>query len=114
MKNFLFILFICSFNVGFAQLNKMDTVQIKTSSVCGMCKKNIEAELVFTKGVKRATLDVATQTATIVFIPKKTNVDKLRKAINKVGYDADSSPANPKAYEKLADCCKKNNAIHLD
>jgi hypothetical protein len=31
----------------------------------------------------------------------------IQIAISKLGYDADSIPADPKAYEKLNACCKK-------
>jgi hypothetical protein len=29
-----------------------------------------------------------------------------------VGYDADEVPANPRAYQKLNECCKKDKGIH--
>jgi periplasmic mercuric ion binding protein len=90
------------------------TVQIKTSAVCKMCKAKIERELAFEKGVKNATLDVPSQILTVSFNPQKTDVDKIRKAINQTGYDADELPANPKAYDKLDDCCKKDQGIHED
>jgi hypothetical protein len=61
----------------------------------------------FEKGVKRATLDVESKELTVIYQSAKTNPDKLRVAVTKIGYDADSIPADPKAYSKLHSCCKK-------
>ncbi|PKQ68260.1 heavy-metal-associated domain-containing protein [Raineya orbicola] len=114
MKKFAF-LFALMFGVmlAFAQeASDLQEVQIKTSAVCGMCKKKIEKDLSYEKGVVSADLNVETKIVTIKYNPKKTNVTKIKKAINKAGYDADELPANPKAYKKLPECCKKDNKIH--
>ena len=90
-----------------AQASSLDTLKIKTSAVCEMCKYAIEKDMEFEKGIKTAELDVATKMLLITYNPKKTNADILRKAVTKVGYDADGLLANPKAYEDLPECCKK-------
>ncbi|MDQ3190894.1 MAG: cation transporter, partial [Bacteroidota bacterium] len=64
------------------------------------------------KGVKNSNVNVAEQTVTVEFDPRKTSVEKIKKAITESGYDADEMIADPKAYEKLDACCKKDNAIH--
>jgi len=46
--------------------------------------------------------------ATVAYNPKKTNVEKIKKAIAKVGYDADELAATTKGYNKLPACCKTN------
>ena len=97
-----------SMNVALAQKG-MQTVEIKTSSVCGMCKTTIEKQMAFTKGVTSADLNVETSVLTVSFNRKKTSVEKIRKAINAVGYDADDSPATPEAYDNLHGCCKKDS-----
>lgn len=86
---------------------KTDTVKILTSAVCGMCKDRIESKMAYEKGVVSVVLDNDTKICTIVYKSDKTDPDKLRQAISKIGYDADSVPADPKAYEKLPGCCKK-------
>ncbi len=86
-----------------------DTARIKTSAVCEMCKERIEHDLNFEKGVKSSTLDVDTKVVTIIFNPQKTNLNKLRKAVTLIGYDADDMPADDKAYKKLHYCCKKDS-----
>ena len=83
-------------------------VVIMTSAVCDMCKETIERDLAFEKGVSAATLDVESKELTVVYQPKKTNPDKIRQAVTRVGYDADSLPAVPRAYQRLDDCCKKD------
>ncbi|MFC5269593.1 heavy-metal-associated domain-containing protein [Adhaeribacter terreus] len=95
-----------------AQGKKTETVKIKTSSVCNMCKKTIESGMAYEKGVKNVNLDVATQMLTIEYRADKNNVDALREAVTKLGYDADLLTADAKAYNKLDDCCKKDKGVH--
>lgn len=95
-----------------AQDSTIAELKIKTSSVCGMCKETIEEALAFEKGVKKSNLDVKSQIVTVTYNPKKTTPEKIRLAISNSGYDADDVPANPKAYKKLSDCCKKDNPVH--
>lgn len=95
-----------------AQDSTIVELKVKTSSVCGMCKETIEEALAFEKGVKKSNLDVKSQIVTVTYNSKKTTPEKIRFAISNSGYDADDVPANPKAYNKLSDCCKKHNVIH--
>ncbi|MCE9538645.1 MAG: cation transporter [Bacteroidetes bacterium] len=95
-----------------AQDSTVVELKVKTSSVCGMCKETIEEALAFEKGVKRSSLDVKSQIVTVTYNSKKTTPEKIRLAISNSGYDADDIPANPKAYKRLNDCCKKDKAIH--
>lgn len=95
-----------------AQDSTITELKVKTSAVCGMCKESIEEALAFEKGVKKSNLDVKSQIVTVTFSSKKTTPEKIRLAISNAGYDADDVPANPKAYRKLSDCCKKDKAIH--
>lgn len=111
--NFLLIGFSLITIKGLAQTKtKYDTVFIKTSAVCNTCKNNIEKAMAFEKGVKTSTLDLSNSKLMVVYNPQKTNVDKIKKAISETGYDADDVPANPRAYQKLDPCCKKENQIH--
>ena len=101
-------------NQGFAQekTKNYKEVNIQTSAVCGMCKERIETNMSFEKGVKKVELDSDTKIVTIGYDPRKTDADKLRTAISKIGYDADDVKADPVAYEKLPACCKKDHASH--
>ena len=91
---------------------KEETITIKTSAVCGMCKERIEKDMKFEKGVTAVELDLKTKLLTVTYKPSKTNPDKLREAVTKIGYDADDKPADAKAYEKLPACCKKDSPPH--
>lgn len=93
-----------------AQESTLAELKVKTSAVCEMCKENIERELAFEKGVKKSDLDVKSKIVTVTYNPNKTTPEKIRQAISKAGYDADDTPANPKAYKKLDACCKKGTA----
>jgi mercuric ion binding protein len=108
MKNKIkFIFCLLFFFIATAKAQEQ-TIVIKTSAVCGECKKHIETALNYTKGVKSANLDVESKEVTVVYKSEKTTPDKIREAISKAGYDADSIPANPKSYERLEPCCKKD------
>ena len=97
---------------GFSMADKNVEIKIKTSAVCGMCKDRIEQGLAFEKGIKDVSLDVETKIATVKYNPAKTTPDEIRKAISKLGYDADEVVADKTAYDKLPKCCKKDAPEH--
>ncbi len=94
---------------GAQKVSKWKEINIKVSSQCGMCKDRIEKTLAFEKGVKSSDVDLEKDEVKVVYNSKKTDADKIRKAIAKVGYDADDVSADKKAYAKLPGCCKKPN-----
>ena len=95
-----------------AQEKKVEKVSILTSAVCGDCKVRIENGLAYTKGIKDVNLDLETKVATVKYSTSRTSVDEIRKAISKLGYDADDVPADSVAYSKLPACCKKDAKPH--
>lgn len=105
------LLFVSIFS--FAQDGKKgQVVKFKTSAVCGMCKATLEKGLAYEKGVDKATLDENSKVLTVQYNGTKTSVEKLKKAVNELGYDADDSPATPRAYNRLDECCKKEAGNH--
>lgn len=86
---------------------KTEKVEIQTSAQCTMCKDRIEKNMAYAKGVKSVNLDLETKIITIEYRTDKTDPDKLKESISKIGYDADDAAADIKAYNKLPDCCKK-------
>jgi periplasmic mercuric ion binding protein len=110
MKKFL-LLFL--FAPLFSQAATTDTLVVKTKIYCDHCMEcetcwpQIEKEVLYTKGVKYAWMDVASMTITVVYSSKKTNPDLIRQSISNAGYDADDLAANTEAKEKLDGCCKK-------
>jgi periplasmic mercuric ion binding protein len=87
-------------------------IKIKTSAVCGMCKRKIEKNLAYEKGIEDVNLDIPSKILTVKFNPKKTNLNTIKKIVADTGYDADEINATPEAYEKLSSCCKKDLATH--
>ncbi|HTF04356.1 MAG TPA: heavy metal-associated domain-containing protein [Bacteroidia bacterium] len=105
MTILLAVLFLAPAHLA-AQKSKHDTVKIKTSAECEMCKTKVETEVGRMKGVKSATLDLTTQVLTVTYNSSKTDPGKIRTVIANVGYDADDVKANNRAQKKLPDCCQ--------
>jgi mercuric ion binding protein len=98
------VLFIAS--TALAQKNTAE-IKIKTSAQCEMCKTRIETAMAYEKGVVSSDLNLVDKVLTVTYKPGKTTPEKIRKALNAVGYDADDTLADPKAYAALSPCCKK-------
>ncbi|WP_413998357.1 heavy-metal-associated domain-containing protein [Flavobacterium sp. W1B] len=114
MKLFISILFsIFSMAFSFAQDNKPGKAIIKTNISCDHCKacetcgKNFQSNMLKIKGVKMYELDEKAMTITVFYSVKKTNLETIKTAISKMGYDADNVKADVLAYENLDNCCKK-------
>lgn len=86
---------------------EMQSVVIHTSSQCEMCEEKIETRLQALSGVKTADLNLKTGDVQVQFNPEKVNIDKLKKTLSNLGYDADDVKADPEAYKSLPACCKK-------
>ncbi|MBX3044620.1 MAG: heavy-metal-associated domain-containing protein [Candidatus Kapabacteria bacterium] len=82
------------------------TIEIKTSAICEHCKENIEKALNKVAGVEKSNLDLDTKVATVKYDSTRTNVDELRNAISKAGYNADDVKRDGRAYKRLPKCCK--------
>jgi copper chaperone CopZ len=87
-------------------------IEIQTSAQCEECKERIEKNIAYEKGVKYVDLDLETKILTVKYRADKTDDTKLRKAVAKIGYDADDVPADPEAYAKLPACCQKGGHDH--
>ena len=104
------VLFVFLFSITTTKAQTTSEIKITTSAVCKSCKKTIEKALSAEKGVIKSSLDVSTKVVTVNYDPAITSPEKIRLAISNAGYDADDVKANPKAYKRLDDCCKKENA----
>lgn len=96
-----------------AQEKVTQTAVIKTAIYCDHCKVcescggRLQKNLLKEKGVQMITLDEKAMTIKVVYNSKKTNLNKIKTAISKQGYDADDVKADAVAYENLDGCCKK-------
>lgn len=115
MKNLtLVILFVSTLQVSFSQSSKTKTDVIKTEiacdhcAVCESCDQNIFMKIKEnTKGVKSVKINSETNTVTVKYSPKKTNLEEIEKAITLAGYKANDREPTSEAYEKLDGCCKR-------
>ena len=98
--------------MAFAQkTNETTEIKIKTSAICEDCKPKVEKTLLKMKGVQEAALSVNDKVVTVKYDAKKTNPDKIRKSIAKLGYDADNVKGGAKKCcptgkdAKAKSCC---------
>ncbi len=94
-------------NTSFAQTSAKNDVKFKkaTYSVdvhCNSCKEKIGKALAYEKGVKEFTVDVDKKLVSVTYNPAKTNLEKIKKSISKLGY-------KPKLSSTKA-CCDKSHA----
>jgi len=68
---------------------KSETVVFTVGMHCGNCKKRIENNISFEKGVKDLIADLQAQTVTIKYDKKKTTPETLQEAIKKLGYSCE-------------------------
>jgi periplasmic mercuric ion binding protein len=53
---------------------------------CSACKEKIEKYIPMERGVKDIKVDLEKKEVTVIYKPNKTNVEKLKKAIEELGY----------------------------
>jgi mercuric ion binding protein len=119
MASFLKTIFIAFTALLFAttaqaqQTKTIQTATIKTAIYCDHCKacetcgKKFNSTLLKEKGVQMVVLDEKAMTIKVTYNTKKTDLPTIKKAISKLGYDADEVKAEAVAYQGLDDCCKK-------
>ncbi|MDL2223612.1 heavy-metal-associated domain-containing protein [Bacteroidales bacterium OttesenSCG-928-M11] len=69
--------------------NQKETVVFEVSMSCENCKKKIEKNISFEKGVTDLLVDLKTKTVTIQYKTQKTDKAKLKAAIEKLGFKAE-------------------------
>ena len=86
--------------------SKLASVDIHSNAVCSMCETTIETEMLYVKGVQSVKLNLDSNLIHVDYKPNKTNPDKLRQAVSKLGYMADDVTPDPEARKALPDCCQ--------
>ncbi|MFN5181599.1 MAG: heavy-metal-associated domain-containing protein [Bacteroidota bacterium] len=98
----LFLFMLLSFGLFSQSINpRKTTIIIKSSVECEMCKKNVESGVSKVKGVRKVVADFNTHEIKVVYNSKKTDAEKIKKAISDLGYDADDIPANNRLNNQL-------------
>lgn len=77
------------------------------TSICGECANTIKTAVMKLDGIKTVDVNTDTKLATIEFIPASLKVSDIEDAIVMSGYGANEKAANKEAFEKLPDCCRK-------
>lgn len=94
--------------------DNIKTSVIKTVIHCDHCKQcetcgdKFNKDLYNEDGIKRVDVDAKAMTITVVYDTRKTDLDKIKVLISKLGYDADDLKADPAGVAKLDGCCKKS------
>lgn len=84
------------------------TAKISTPTVaCEQCKERIEKYMLREEGVQSTKVDFRKKISTVKFYSDRTNIENVKTAIANAGYDADNVTADPEAYKRLPNACKK-------
>ena len=85
--------------------NKTAEIALNTIQ-CGMCTDKITSGLGKLEGVVKIDVDLEKKIGKVVYKAGVINLGVIEKAIAAIGYDANNTPAEPKAYSELDMCCK--------
>lgn len=91
---------------------KIETREFPVSGVCQMCEKRIEKAALI-PGVMSASWDKDSQKVTVIYKPKKTGLEDIKKAIAAVGHDTDTIKAVDEVYKTLPDCCAYRDGVKV-
>jgi len=104
-KIFITLTMVLAFGMGLMAQN-LKTEKVKVYGNCGMCEDRIEKATTSVEGVTKASWDEKTMMLEVTYNPAKTNVEKIQKAVAKVGHDTDAVKADDKTYSSLPKCCQ--------
>lgn len=80
--------------------NDKETVVFDVSMTCENCQKRIEKNIAFERGVTDMKVDLEKKTVKIEFKKSQTSVEKLQKAIEKLGYEVKIHKDEPEKEDK--------------
>ncbi len=107
-KNIILILFItfAGFTAQAQEVKKNAKYTIEVNGNCEQCQKRIQKAALSVSGVKSATWNLETHQLSLILNEEKGQLSDVKKAIAKVGHDADDVKATDKDYDNLHSCCK--------
>ena len=85
--------------------NKTAEIALNTIQ-CGMCTDKIASGLGKLDGVVMVDVDLEKKIGKVVYKAGVIDLGVIEKVIAAIGYDANDTPAEPKAYSGLDMCCK--------
>ena len=76
------------------KVNYSKTVTFEVSMTCENCKRTIEKNIAYEKGMKDMKVDLEKKLVTLTFDTRKTSEEKLIEAFEKLGYTAEAVQNN--------------------
>ena len=92
-------------NQGKSNNLQIDEINIPTAQ-CNMCVANIENALSGIDGILKYKVELETYRVKVKYNTDKLSLQSIEQLISKAGYQANNSPADVDAYNKLAKCCR--------
>ncbi|MCW3788686.1 efflux RND transporter periplasmic adaptor subunit [Plebeiibacterium sediminum] len=87
------------------EAEKVQDSMFKVYGNCGMCKDRIEEAALSVSGVKSAEWNEDSKMIHVSYLSDQSSLDKIHKAIAKVGHDTDKEKAPDEVYNNLPACC---------
>jgi Cu(I)/Ag(I) efflux system membrane fusion protein len=88
-----------------AEMKNLEQREFKVFGACVMCKDRIEKTAKAITGVFKAEWNQSTKMCTVSFDKSTTSLEKIHKAIARVGHDTELYKADDDVYHKLPQCC---------
>ena len=86
--------------------NKNAKYTILVNGNCEQCQRRIQKAAFSVNGVKSANWSMETHNLDLTINEEKASISDVKKAIAKVGHDADGVKATKESYDKLPNCCQ--------
>ena len=76
-----------TFQMAGAKEVAKDTVTFNVPMKCHKCQTKIEENISFEKGITDLSVNLEAKTVTVIYKKKATNIEKLKEAFKKLGYE---------------------------
>jgi periplasmic mercuric ion binding protein len=107
MKKILIILIALPLGMVAQDKKKKSTkAQFVVHGNCEMCEKRIEKAAISIKGVKLADWDVPSNQISLIYDPRKVDLETIHMGIADQGHDTSEVKAKEKVYDDLPMCCQ--------
>ena len=106
-KKLITLSIVLGFIIGCSGEAENKTAEIALNTIqCGMCTDKIASGLGKLEGVVKVDVDLDKKVGKVVYKAGVIDLGVIEKAIAAIGYDANDTPAESKAYSGLDMCCK--------
>ena len=89
-----------------AKKNKNAKYTIEVNGNCEQCQRRIQKAAFSVNGVKTASWSIETHKLDLILNEEKSSITDVKKAIAKVGHDAEEVKATKADYDNLHYCCQ--------